>query len=245
MRNALGETPLQRLKAVEKAKLHRGNPVPNSSPPPQIVLPEKPETSNHDSEDDTGGMLIEDSLEKIVPEYEVCLDLGIPVQGNLHEQYSQNLATAIICIVEIEGPVLVDEVIRRIRTLWGHKRSGPRIQRVVARGIAFAEQEGDILRKGRFLWPPGMDHVSVRRRTGDPPPQMELICDEEIEAAVTLVLENQFDTPPQDLCVKVSRLFGMKRTTDTTVEQVLRITNRMVENGRLEQTLSAMIHLIE
>ena len=233
------------LKAVERAKFHRGNPAPNSSSPSQIVLPEKPETFDYNSEDNAGELLLQDPLEKIVPEYEVCFDLGIPIQGNLHEQYSQNLAAAITRIVEVEGPVLVDEVIRRIRTLWGHKRSGPRIQRVVARGIAFAEQEGDILRKGRFLWPPGMDHVSVRRRTGDPPPQMELICDEEIEAAVTLVLENQFDTPPQDLCVKVSRLFGMKRTTDTTVEQVLRITNRMVENGRLEQTLSAMIHLIE
>jgi very-short-patch-repair endonuclease len=59
-----------------------------------------------------------------IPSYEICRDLRIPVIGELHLVAPEMLAAAVEDVVRVEGPVHVDEVVRRIRTLWGLQRAG-------------------------------------------------------------------------------------------------------------------------
>jgi len=52
-----------------------------------------------------------------VLDYKICSSLGIAMRGELHEQSISDLTQAIIQVVEIEGPIHINEVARRIRSL--------------------------------------------------------------------------------------------------------------------------------
>ncbi|MFH1950950.1 MAG: DUF3320 domain-containing protein [Pseudomonadota bacterium] len=178
-----------------------------------------------------------------VPWYQVCTSLGIPATGELHEQLARVLAVAVSNVVEVEGPVHVDEVVHRIRTLWGLKRSGLRIVKAVHQGVKAAERQGTVRRRGDFLWPASRDEVKVRRRSNDPPPKIEFICDEEIEEAVKIVLGNQFATAKEDLVQQGCRLLGIKATREHTAERVRSVISALIKKGELEELQSGMIQL--
>lgn len=218
------------LKAVEEAKSEEPSaldPTPlNPEPTPVRVqfdnlvsdVPEKNEKRK----------VYDDPFEGLVSDYEICLDVGIPTLGELHKQPTNNLAKAVTTVVNVEGPVHLDEVVKRIREYWGLKRAGQRIKRAIERGVAVAEAGGKIERRNAFLWPTGNSTPPVRRRIGDLSPKIEMICPEEIEEAIALVLRHQFDTRSKDLVVQVSRLFGFKATRDTTAKAILHIVDQMV-----------------
>ena len=177
-----------------------------------------------------------------VPDYKVCSSLGITVGGNLHDQPQSQLAKAIAKVVEVEGPVHFDEVVRRIRTLWGLKRTGQRITDALSKAALLAERDGKIRRHDDFLWQATDCAVPVRRRCGDPPVKIELICDEEITEAIKLVLKQQFDTPPHELSIQASRLLGFQVTHDETLQRIETIINTLLNNGELQKRLNGMIH---
>ena len=62
-----------------------------------------------------------------VAEYELCRELRIAPNEDLHLVAPELLAAAVEDVVRIEGPVHLDEVIRRIRTVWRLQRAGNRI----------------------------------------------------------------------------------------------------------------------
>ena len=66
-------------------------------------------------------------------------------------------------IVEVEGPVHIDEVIVRLRSAWGLLRTGPRIQAAGERAIAASVGAGRMTQDDRFLSLPGAEaHVRDR-----------------------------------------------------------------------------------
>ncbi len=129
--------------------------------------------------------------------------------------------------------------------LFPDKSPGQRIKKAIEGGVAVAEAGGKIERRNAFLWPTGNSTPPVRRHIGDLSPKIEMICPEEIEEAIALVLRHQFDTRSEDLVVQVSRLFGFKATRDTTAKVIFHIVDQMIEKGRLDRLPNRMIHLID
>ena len=86
--------------------------------------------------------------------------------------------------------------------------------------------------------------LKVRRRDIDPPPRTELICDEEIAAAIELVLKSQYATLPDDLGVQASRLLGIKATSEKTAKRIDNIINQLVEQKKLQKMPNGMINFI-
>jgi hypothetical protein len=187
----------------------------------------------------------EDTLQDQISEYQVCTSLGIPVQGELHEQPAQRLAEAVTQVVEIEGPVHIDEVVRRIRPLWGLKRSGSRIIDAIGRAALAAEKTGQVRRRGDFLWSAAERSMLVRRRSGDPPAKIDLICDEEIAEAMKLVIESQYATLPADLITQASRLLGIKATSWAITKRLQTLLDRLIQDGTFQCLPNGMIHLTE
>src|SRR3546814_20360608 len=66
-------------------------------------------------------------------------------------------------IVEVEGPVHLDEVTTRIREAWGLKRAGARIQDAVERAVEVSVRADRLERSGAFLSIPGRS-PRVRKR---------------------------------------------------------------------------------
>lgn len=180
-----------------------------------------------------------------IVDYQVCVSLGNTVTryGELHEQPILLMAEMVAEVVRAEGPVHFDEVVRRIRTLWGLKRTGQRIARAVALGADYAARVGGVRRSGDFLWPPGVVPVVVRRRTVDPVPKAELICDEEIAEACRIVLKYQFATSPDDLVTRASRLFGFQAVHAQTAARLRAVLSALIERGELAEKDNGMVHL--
>ncbi len=143
----------------------------------------------------------------------------------------------------VEGPVCLDEVVRRVRLLWNRARSGDRVRQVVEEGVRVAAANGRVVRRGDFLWPPGDAPPRVRRRLQDPPAKMALICDEEIEEAVKLVVRYQSATLPDDLATQASRLLGIQSTSAGTRERIEAVVRSLLQSGALRELQNGMIDL--
>ena len=185
----------------------------------------------------------EDNLEDPILNYEICKDITIDKNCPLHEKSSLELSQAITQIVNIEGPIHINEVIKRIRLLWGLKKAGKRIKDNITSAVAVAEQNNEIFIKNNFLYSFNRE-IKVRKRTGDPPANIDLISPEEIEEAVKIVLKTQHATPMKDLYTQVSRLFGFKSTSKKTANKIQAIIQNLLIKKELEESSNGMINII-
>ncbi len=170
------------------------------------------------------------SLFDDIPAYEVCRSLRIPMTGELHEVSAASLALAVEDVVQVEGPVHLGEVVRRIRTLWGLHRAGNRIREAVERGIQVAVERRIVERDGEFLRIPNAN-TPLRRRNGDPPARIDLISDSEIVEALKHVLRTQFATARSDLINAAARRLGIQATSSAVETRVDQVVGNGMRNG--------------
>jgi len=194
-------------------------------------------------EEETSDCTSVETLHDIVPDYEVCPPLDIETFGEFSEVSLEELAKAVSRIVEVEGPIHLDEVIRRMRSNLGYKRTGKKIRDAIIKAAALAKREGNILRKGDFLWSINNQVIPVRRRGGDLPAKIDLICDEEIAEAIKLVLKNQFATYSEELVLQSSRLLGFRATSEVVANRIDRIIRKMIKRNELNRLSNEMIDL--
>ena len=147
-----------------------------------------------------------------VPVYEPTTYLGIPVVGDLSDLSPGDLAPAVHHIVSVEGPIHVDEVVRRIRILWGLSRTGPKLRSHLLHTIDKAEHLRFVFRKGDFLFSTDYYsdewHVPVRSRGRDVRANVDLICDDEIAESMKLILRSRGTVPLKTLIREGTRLLG-------------------------------------
>ncbi len=178
-----------------------------------------------------------------IPEYHICEEPGVDVSGDLHSQPVGDIAHAVMKVVEDEGPIHYDELVRRVRTFWGLSRAGRRVQEVMKEAIQLGVLDGKIIQKGDFLYYKDAPLV-VRRRTGKPPARMDLISAEEIAAAVKIILESQYATQLDELVREVSRLFGSKVTRGPAISRIKGVIKDLIRANEIEERPDGMIDLI-
>lgn len=117
-------------------------------------------------------------------------------------------------IVEVEGPIHFDEIVARIRILWGLGRAGARIRAAVKQAVSVAAQRGHIER-GPFHKKPDQpvivrDRSKVRSATLRKP---EMLPPTEIEAAALAIIKSHFGASRAELVNALSRGFGFASTS--------------------------------
>jgi len=238
------ESEKKLLKAIERARNEETASISvyEGLPPHETALATGDDIGSHlGSGEDPSFSSPNSGPVNIVPDYEVCSSLGILPFGELHKQSPHYLAKAVAQVVDVEGPVHFDELVRRIRFIWGLKRAGQRIYDVISNATLLTEREGQIHRRGNFLWPATARPIPVRRRYEDPPAKINLICDEEIAEAVKLVLKHQYATSPTDLIVQSSRLLGIQATSSAVTKRIKTIINKLLDQRELQPTPNGMI----
>jgi hypothetical protein len=230
----------QILQAVERA---RAEPPPG--PPPAGPLRDTPQAAGgageHGGPPGTGDP--PSDIAAMVPDYEVCTHLRVRRGRELLRQPLAKLAKAVAAIVDVEGPVHSDEVVRRIRDYWGVRRAGSRIRAFVDRGVALAVTQKLIRKKGTFLWRIDEVEVPVRRRNDDGPIDIDLICDEEIAEAAKMLLRWQHGTPLDDLDVGSSRLLGFRSTREHVFARIESVIQSVVTEGAVTELANGMLML--
>lgn len=185
---------------------------------------------------------ISDQIDETIPDYELCSSITIDMFSELYEIPTWQLAESVIQVVQVESPVHFKEVVRRIRTHKGLGRSGNKITNAINKAANFANSKGDITIEKDFLFISD-GNIQARRRTGDPPAKIELICDGEIAEAIKFVLKQQFSTPLDELIVQTSRLLGFQATRENVSNQIERVIHTLIKKDELEHLLNGMIDL--
>lgn len=120
-------------------------------------------------------------------------NFDVPTHIELHDVPIMHLAKIIHKVVEIEGPIHADEMVTRIRTLWGLQRAGKRIRDILDEAKKISQADGAISCSGEFLDIPGRK-VRVRDRSNIISTNLrkpEYLPSEEIKASITqLLIEN-------------------------------------------------------
>lgn len=89
-----------------------------------------------------------------------------------------------------------------------------------------SSEEGAIRIRRDFLWLTTPITLPARRRQGEAPLKVDLICDEEIAEVMRLVLKHQFATSPDNLITQTARLFGFQALHNATATKLSRGTGR-------------------
>ncbi|MEQ8268677.1 MAG: DUF3320 domain-containing protein [Parvibaculum sp.] len=164
------------------------------------------------------------------------LEANFPVRTEIdpHNAPLSEMAGYVAKIVEIEGPIHLDEIVTRIRMLWGLARAGSRIREAVERAIHAASQNGRI-RGETFFTAPGQT-VVVRDRSLVASISLrkpEMLPPAEVELALMEIVEANFGAGRDDLIQAAARAFGFSSTSAQLRSVLSEAVQRLSDTGRL------------
>jgi hypothetical protein len=150
------------------------------------------------------------------PKASPYVEASFPVmlQVDPHEAPIGRLADYVEQIVEVEGPIHIDEITTRIRILWGLGRAGNRIRAAVQHAVKRATERGTVV-GGPFYTRPGQtitvrDRSTVHSQTLRRP---EMLPPAEIEQAMIEIVRANYGASHDDLIQTTSRAFGFSSTS--------------------------------
>ena len=218
------------LEAVEKARSSRGMESPEAGRAAALALGPRVEREPRPVEPVRPRVAYREASHRIAEAQAV----------DLHEAPLATLAEHVLRIVEVEGPVHVEEVARRMSRLWGYRRAGRRIQESVANAAAAAVQSGRIQycdsAASRFLETAGSGPPLVRDRStvgSSTLRKVEMIPPGEIQAAILEAVERNVGVSVAECSVEVARALGFKSTSADMRACVEKNAKRLLADGRL------------
>ena len=151
----------------------------------------------------------------------------------------EDLAELVAEVVDVEGPVHTSEVLRRVADAAGLKRAGPKLAEALASAYRRLTLADAVRLDGEFLWPVGMPAAPVRDRSAFPAGsrKLDLVCDEELGAAVERAVADAFGMNPDAVPAAACRLLGFARLSEemrvraAAVVASLRDRNRLSSRG--------------
>ena len=170
-------------------------------------------------------------IEDEIVDYKFASDFGLNSQDELFSQPIENVSNSINEIVNVEGPIHVNEVIKRVKDSCHIKRAGSKMKKQVLRGIKESESSGSIIRIGDFLYDASSNDVVIRRRDK---PKIDLISDEEIAKNIETILSHKQSMTTAGLTREVARNFGFKSTSRKTSSKIKGVLDSMIADSTVK-----------
>ncbi|MES1973743.1 MAG: DUF3320 domain-containing protein [Pseudomonadota bacterium] len=154
------------------------------------------------------------TIERKMPAY---LRAHFPVSSHLepHEVSIATLGPLALRIVEVEGPICVDEVARRIAACFGREKAGRRILAAARHAlISQARLTSDLCNEGDFWFTPAQQaDAPVRDRSDEygATIKADAISMLEIRAAIAIAREDNAGGGDADIIRYAARLLGFRR----------------------------------
>ena len=161
---------------------------------------------------------------------------GVRLSGQeFHEVWSGQVMNWILQVVQVESPVHLQEVARRIASAAGVKRVGSRIRNRIRTAADEAVREGKIYRLDDFLWRRDHKQVPLRRRDRLPPAmrKIDLISPQELGAALLHAVRASHGIDQTGAINEAARLFGFKRVGPSIRSRFKTVLDGLVEGGAL------------
>lgn len=163
-------------------------------------------------------------------------EADFPVTRSLepHEVPLGHMADYVVRIVAAEGPIHIDEIVARIRILWGLGRAGSRIRGAVERAVRVAASQR-LVQGGPFYTTPDQQ-VVVRDRSAVKSASLrkpEMLPPAEIRQAAIEIVQANYGAGRSDLTQAISRAFGFASTSAQLRSILDRVLDQMVSSGDL------------
>jgi hypothetical protein len=139
-------------------------------------------------------------------------------------------------VVEAEGPIHEEEVVRRLATLCGAARAGNRIAEAVKNALSEAVDKRLIKIADGFCASIGQTVVPVRNREAVKASGLkrpEMLPPAEIERAILVLIEDNLGVNRDEAIVAVARMLGFKSTGQQLKEVIARQLERLVSAGKI------------
>ena len=162
----------------------------------------------------------------------ISFDVPLYIRSNLsinpaiepHEITLTKLAELIHKIIEVEGPIHIDEIARRISSACGKVKVGNRIMKVTAEAARHAVRTNSTLRQSGsfYLTAEQNKNPPVRSRSQETGSLLKAIYlpPMEIVAAAKLIRAESGETESSELITAITRLFGFKRVGNELSEVI-------------------------
>jgi len=166
-------------------------------------------------------------LELTAPAYQRA-ELSVRSAVEPHEAPQGQIGDLIVQIVEIEGPIHMGEIARRIAAAFGKARTGARIVETTQRALRAVQNRRDnslkivgkfVLTEGQAIAPPVRD----RRAETGAILKAECLPPMEISAAVTRIRNESGIMTPEEMTKAVARLLGFQRVGPDLSETILAV----------------------
>ena len=228
------------VEAVEAAKAHI------TSPPADVHQNNTPDSNEGEGESELNVEATVDltpESNSLTEKYKTA-ELIISTDGHpLHVVPSDITADWIQRVVEVESPIHLDEVARRIASAVDIKRIGSRIQNAIKTAAKRTVRSKNIQIRGEFLYWTEQGRITVRDRSELPnvSRKLELIAPEEIEMAIKQIVSSAFGIEQNDLPQETCRLFGFKKVNADMRGKTEAVMNKMIERGDLVERGSSLV----
>lgn len=165
-----------------------------------------------------------EEIDNSLPRYKTAsLPLDVAHQ-ELHTYSPGKLALWIQEVVKIESPVHFEEMARRIADANGISKIGSRVRAAIVNSTDYAVKAGLIKQHNNFLWHIEGHLPVIRDRSSLNPNSKKLayISPQEMNLAISRVVENSIAIQPDNAVVLISKLFGFSRVTEDMRNHILK-----------------------
>ena len=174
----------------------------------------------------------------------VVADFSVEASDAVHELPSKKIQNTILRVVKIEGPVHLDEVSRRVASLYGLKRTSSRVTETVQSHVAEMAAAATIHQTDEFV---SIVDAPVRIRDRSKVTHLrktELIALSEIRVGVQAIIEAHFGATQEDAIIETGRLFGFSATSSQLRERIAGQVEAMLDSEMLVE-MDSWLHVNE
>ncbi len=168
----------------------------------------------------------------------------------IQEASNDTVADLIVKIIEMEGPIHEDMVVRKTSLIWGYDRTGDLIKEKIQMAIDFLIHQGRVDRSHlnrHFLLNPKAK-VRVRNRGEVKDTQLrkpEMIAPEEYRVAILDAVKRCLAINRKDCAIEVARRLGFKSTSETLKKRIITQVDQLLHEGDSIMQSNGIIRLIE
>lgn len=159
-----------------------------------------------------------------------------------HEVPIASMAHTVGRIITTEGPIHLEEIVARVRDLWGLGRAGSRIQAAVKDAVRHEAQTG-MLTVEDECYMRSDAVITVRDRSSAPSRSLkkpELLPPQEIREAVLQLVKLAHGVGREEVVVAVARMMGFQATSQQLGERILGQIDLLVRRNELVETHSEL-----
>ena len=217
------------LEVVEKAKLETlelPTKKPNVPPEPEPIAEEEPIPPKEEKKAERPEPTNVYTLSQ--------LDISIAEDQEFVDIHHQTLASWIVRVVDAEGPIRVDEVLKRIRQALEISRTTQKIKSYFQKTLETCLKMERVEYLGDFLNIPGRE-LAIRNRSDIPTKyrKAELIPDQEYQLAILKVIGDAFEISKDEIPNLALDLLGISKATTPYTDKINENLQALEDQGKV------------